>query len=173
MTHTAKRPQAHECADFYKRYIQQVEGDDVWQVLKDAKGTTATFLKNIPDEKWDFRYAPGKWSLKELLLHLIDTERIFCCRALRIARNDKTPVPGFDQDDYIPFCGSANRSPQSIIEEYEAVRQSTILLFENLDEEAFSRMGTASNCPLSTRAAAFIIAGHEAHHVKVVRAKYL
>lgn len=170
---TAKRPQANECADFYKPYIRQVKSNDALQVLKEAKGQTATFLKSIPDEKWDFRYAPEKWSLKEVLLHLIDTERIFGCRALRIARNDKTSLPGFDQDDFMPFCDAGNRSPQSIIEEYEVVREATIHLFENMTEEAFSRMGTASNYSLSTRAAAFIIAGHEAHHLKVVQEKYI
>ncbi len=170
---TLKRPEAHESNDYFKRYINQVESDDALKVLHDLKSDTLTFLKNLTAEKWNYRYAEGKWSIKEVFLHLIDTERIFAYRALRVSRNDKTPLPGFEQDDYLPYNYPEQRSPESIIEEYAAVRDATITLFKSLNDEALGFLGTASNGPISPRAILFITAGHEIHHMKIIEERYL
>lgn len=167
------RPLPEECAPFYQKYIDQVPGGDALALLRDTLDSTTGFLENIPVEKWDFRYAPGKWSLKESFLHLIDSERVFAYRALRISRNDPTPLAGFDQDAYIPFYHAERRNPESIIEEYRSVRRATITLFQHLDEEALDRKGTASGSGVTVRALAYIIAGHEQHHLRLTRERYL
>ena len=167
------RPAAEECAPFYQKYIDQVPGEDALALLRETLESTANFLEKIPEEKWDFRYAPGKWSLKESFIHLIDAERVFAYRALRISRNDTTPLAGFDQDTYIPFYQAERRSPDSIIEEYRSVRRATITLFQHLDEEALARTGTASGSAVTVRALAYIIAGHEQHHLRLARERYL
>lgn len=172
-TITKQRPEANESSEYFKRYIQQVESNDFLQTLKTAKSNTIDFFKKLTEAQWNHRYAPGKWSVKEAMIHMIDTERIFCYRALRISRNDKTPLPGFEQDDYISYCNADNRTATSIIEEYEAVRNATIQLYQYLDDEALVRIGTASDSPNSPRAIGFIIAGHEIHHFKILKEKYL
>ena len=173
MTIILKRPVPQSLSDYYKTYIDQVDGDDFLGVLRMSVVSTTSFLLSVPKDKWDYAYADGKWSLKEVLIHMIDTERIFAYRALRFARNDMEPLPGFDQDSYIPFCNASNRSTDSIIEEYQAVRSATIHLFENMDDEALDRQGTASGSPFSARAVGFVIAGHELHHLQVIREKYM
>ena len=167
------RPQADECAPYYHRYINQVSGENALATLESTALSTPEFFKTIPAEKWDFRYAPGKWSLKESILHMIDTERIFSYRALRIARNDQTPIEGFEQDDYIPYYQADQRTAESIIEEYQAVRAATLHLFRNLDQAALLRRGTASGQSVSVRALAYMLAGHEQHHLKLTRERYL
>ena len=171
--HTIRRPAAHESAAYFKHYISLVEGDDILAILNKAKTETAAFLRSIPDEKWDQAYAPGKWTLKESWMHLVDSERVFAYRAMRIARNDQTPMPGFDQDIYVPHYNALSRTAESVIQEYEAVRAASISLFEHLDDAAMNHIGTASNNPMSTLAAAFIIAGHEQHHINLINDKYL
>lgn len=168
-----KRPADHESNDYFKLYINQVPGNDFLQILKEAVISTPAFLQSIEKPKWDFRYAEGKWSVKESLIHLIDAERVFGYRALRIARNDKTPLPGFEQDNYIPYYDVENRSPESIIEEFRSARQATIGMFQHFNEAMLDRIGTASGGPLSPRALGFMIAGHEIHHLKIFREKYL
>ncbi|HWB26114.1 MAG TPA: DinB family protein [Chitinophagaceae bacterium] len=119
------------------------------------------------------RYAAGKWTIKEILVHIVDDERIYAYRALRIARNDKTPLPGFEQDDYVPYSKANERSLENIFTEYQAVRQSTLQLFYNFNDDDFLRTGFANNNPMSVRAAAYHIAGHELHHLNIIRYKYL
>lgn len=167
------RPLAEECAPYYIKYIDQVPGEDVLATLRSTLESTTTFLQNIPAEKWDFRYAPGKWSLKESFIHMLDTERVFAYRALRISRNDQTPLAGFNQDDYVPYYNGDHRSAESVIEEYRSIRQATITLFQHLDEEAVNRRGTASGNPVTVRALAYMIAGHEQHHLRLTRERYL
>ena len=133
----------------------------------------STFYKSIDESKFDYAYAEGKWTIKEVLQHIIDTERIFAYRALCISRNDKTSFPGFDQDEYISAVNANKRSKASLIEEYRNVRKATISLFGSLDKEALSNIGTASQSNLSPRAAGFIIIGHEIHHSNVIVERYL
>ncbi len=173
MEHPIDRPAAGEYAPFYRGYVDQVPSDQILQVLRLSAFDTVVFLENLPAAKWGYRYAPGKWSIREAMLHVIDTERIFAYRALRIARNDGTPLPGFDQDAYVPASGADQRSPASIIAEFRAVREATLQLFENLEPATWLRIGTASDHPVSVRALAFIIAGHEYHHRRIMTERYL
>lgn len=168
-----RRPAENEYHPYYSNYINLVPTDNIIEHLKNTKMTTINYLQAIPTDKWDFRYAPGKWSLKESWIHVLDTERIFAYRALRIARNDSTPLAGFEQDDYVPFYHADQRSIESILEEYDAVRAASITLFKNLDEEAMNRVGTASNSPVSVRALAFMIGGHELHHLNIIQEKIM
>jgi len=157
-----RRPIEGEYSSYYQGYIDQTSGNDFLEVLKNALPQTVSLLESLPAEKWDYKYAPEKWTIKELMLHIIDTERVFAYRALRVARNDKTPLPGFEQDDYVPHSDADNRSPESILEEYKAIRNSTIQLFQHFTNDQMDRRGTASGYPISTLALGFITAGHEA-----------
>ena len=168
-----RRPGEGEYNSYYQGYIDQTGSNDFLSELKNALPNTITFLENLPAEKWDFKYAPEKWTIKEVMLHIIDTERVFAYRAMRVARNDKTPMPGFEQDDYVPNSNASQRSASSVIEEYAALRNSTIQLFQNFSEDQLNRIGTASGFPISTLALGFILAGHEAHHMRIIREKYL
>ncbi|AEM72102.1 hypothetical protein Murru_3081 [Allomuricauda ruestringensis DSM 13258] len=158
---------------FYQTYIMALGNVDLMEELKKGKDNFLTLLEQIPEEKLYYAYAEGKWSLAEVLVHVIDTERIFQYRALCIARNDKTPLPGFDQDTYVPYSNADNRSKKSLMEEYKAVRDSTIFLFNSFDEETIKRVGVASGSKMSVRALGFIISGHQAHHIRILRERYL
>ena len=136
-------------------------------------------IYSLPEEKFSYRYAENKWTIKEILVHLIDDERIFAYRALRYARNDNTPLHGFEEKDYVRYSYADERSLDSIFEEYWAVRSSTILLFENLPEDSFMRNGGGINeyghviNVRTVRALAYHIAGHELHHIKIIKERYL
>ena len=131
------------------------------------------FYTSLPEEKADHRYAEGKWSIKELLLHMIDAERIFGYRALRIARKDQTPLPGFDENSYTPASKASGRTLQSLKDEFAAVRKATDILLSTFDEEQLSQRGTASNHPVTANAIAFIIFGHLIHHKQILEERYL
>ncbi len=131
------------------------------------------FLRSIPQELGSLRYAPGKWTVKEVVGHVIDTERIQVYRALRIARNDKTDLPGFEQDDYIPYSNSNARTMGDLVEEFAAVRRASVLLLRSFPGDAWSRRGTANNMSLTVRAIAYILVGHEMNHRKTLQEKYL
>ena len=146
---------------------------DIVAGLKTQEEEVVSFLKNIPLEKQDFRYAEGKWTIKDLILHMIDVERIFSYRALRISRNDTTALPGFEENDYVVHANANKRSFESLIEEYISVRKATISLFSSFTEEQYMRIGVASNNAVSVRALGYIILGHEKHHILVVEERYL
>jgi hypothetical protein len=167
------RPQPGENAPYYDRYISLVAGNDVLAALDEQRRQMLLLLSGRTDADGDIRYAPDKWSLKEVLGHLNDTERIMSYRALRISRGDATPIEGFEQDDYVrngPFgrCALAD-----LIEDYIAVRRATVSLFRNLDEAAWNRRGTAADNEVTVCALAYIIAGHELHHRRIIEEKYL
>jgi hypothetical protein len=166
------RPPANEYFEYYERYISLVPDGDIIETLRAQFDKTTAYLSALSEEQGAFRYAPGKWSVKEALGHLIDTERIFAYRALRIARNDRTPIEGFEQDDYVRFGSFDACTLASLIAEFAAVRKSTELLFAHLADEAWARMGVAYDHEVSVRALAYIAAGHELHHLAVLRAKY-
>ncbi|WP_452599969.1 DinB family protein [Pontimicrobium sp. MEBiC01747] len=170
---TPRKLQTNESSNYFKRYINLVETENIIAALKNQLTDIEQFFREWPKNKWDYAYAEEKWTIKEVLIHMMDVERILAYRALRIARNDATPLSGFDQDEFTPFMNAANRSAESIMSEYRAVRMATIALVRNLDDVALSRIGTASNAPVSPLALAFIIAGHEIHHMNVVREKYV
>ena len=167
------RPEPGEAAPFYPGYIALVPGSDVLAALEGQRRQMLLLLSGRSDADGDFRYAPGKWSLKEVLGHINDGERILSYRALRIARGDTTPIEGYEQDDYVRNSPFAQRPLADLIEDYIAVRRATVSLFRNLDEPAWTRRGTANKNEVTVRALAYIIAGHELHHRKIVEEKYL
>jgi hypothetical protein len=167
------RPQPGEFAPYYDRYISLVAGNDILGAFDDQRRKTLLLLTGRTDEDGDFRYAPDKWSLKEVLGHVNDTERIMSYRALRFSRGDATPLEGFEQDDYVRNAPFARRTLSDLIEDYIAVRRATISLFRNLDEAAWIRRGQASNNEVTVRALAYVIAGHELHHRRIIEEKYL
>lgn len=159
---------------FYRNYIELVRNDrPLLDALVKGKEKNVAFYKDIPEQKWHYAYESGKWSILEVLQHIIDTERIFSYRALRIGRGDKTPLAGFEQDDYIKPSRANERSMHDLIEEYSLVRDCTINLFKGFDDEALANTGTSSDAALSARAAGFIICGHEVHHANIISARYL
>ncbi|MCK0159507.1 DinB family protein [Allomuricauda sp. F6463D] len=158
---------------FYRTYIMALGDVDLFEELKAGRSDFLSLLEKIPEGKLHFAYEKGKWTLAESIVHMLDTERIFQYRSLCIARNDKTLLPGFDQDDYVPFSNPTNRTKNDLIEEYLAVRGATATLFSSFDEEALKRVGTASGSKISVRAMGFIISGHQAHHIRIIEERYL
>jgi hypothetical protein len=168
-----KRPDATEYAPYYGKYVSLVADGDVVESLNRQLDESLALLGQIAEVQADFRYAPGKWSIKELVGHMIDTERIFSYRALRFARNDKTPLNGFEQDDYIRGASFDDYTLADLASEFAHVRRASLSLFKHLNEEAWNRTGTASDSHVSVRALAYIIAGHELHHMEILRSRYL
>lgn len=169
---TIGRPEPGEYAPYYDRYISLVTGNDILGTLESQRRQMMLLLSGCGESDGDFRYAPDKWTAKEVLGHVCDTERIFAYRALRISRGDRTPIEGFEQDDYIRNGPFAHRPLAEIIEDYIAVRRATITLFRNLDEQAWLRRGIANNNEVSVRAIAYTVAGHELHHRRILEEKY-
>lgn len=172
-TAAAIKPAANEYASDYDKYVSLVPNGNIVDTLTDQLEKTLTFFRGLSSAQGDFRYAPDKWSIKEVLGHIIDGERIFSYRALRFARNDQTPLPGFEQDDYIPAANFGARALGDIADEFENVRRSTLHLLRNLDDAAWQRKGSASDNEVTVRALAYITAGHELHHLNVIKTKYL
>ncbi|MCU1237108.1 MAG: hypothetical protein JWP63_5075 [Candidatus Solibacter sp.] len=166
------KPDETEHAPYFSRYIDLVPDGDVVGTLAGQIGVTLTELRQISDADSLLRYEPGKWSVREVVGHMIDTERIFAYRALRIARSDKTPLAGFEQDDYIPAGAFDKRVWADLIDEFYAVRRSNLAMFRGFPLDAWLRTGIASDKEISVRALAYIIAGHERHHLGVIRDKY-
>lgn len=167
------RPDPSEYGAYYGRYISLVPEGSIVDTLRGQIAETLGLLRALPESRGDHRYAPGKWSIKEIIGHVADAERVFAYRALRIGRGDETPLPGFEQDDYVRTGGFGARPLRHLLDELEAVRRGTVLLLEGFDEAAMTRRGTASGMPVSVRALAYIAAGHELHHRKVLRGRYL
>lgn len=166
------RPEPGEYAPYYDRYISLVAGNDVLATLDAQRRQMMLLLSGRDESDGNFRYAPDKWSAKEVLGHVCDTERIFAYRALRISRGDRTSIEGFEQDDYVRNGPFANRALAELIEDYIAVRRATLTLFRNLDEQAWLRRGVANKNEVSVRAIAYTIAGHELHHRRILEEKY-
>ena len=167
------RPQPGENAPYYDRYISLVPGNDILAALDDQRGQMLLLLSGRTEADGDLRYAPEKWSLKEVLGHINDTERIMSYRALRIARGDQTPIEGYEQDDYVRHGPFGKCTLADLIEDYISVRRATVSLFRNLNEAAWARRGVANKNEVTVRALAYIIAGHELHHRKILEEKYL
>jgi len=168
-----ERPDPNEYAPYYERYISLVPEDDIAGALAAQPDEIGSLLGDVPEEKGTYAYADGKWTIKELLSHLIDGERIFSYRALRISRGDKTPIEGFEQDDYIENSNANNRTFADLLEEFTLERQANLRLFNNISEEGSKRIGTASDNPVSARAIVWIMAGHVRHHIGVLKERYL
>jgi len=167
-----KRPEPTEYAPYYERYISLVP-EDADATLAGQPDEIRSLFTTVPEEKGSYAYAEGKWTVKELLSHLIDGERIFAYRALRISRGDQTPIEGFEQDDYIENSNANNRTFADLLDEFTFERKANLRLFSNISEEGSRRIGTASGNPVSARAIAYIMAGHVRHHIGVLKERYL
>ncbi len=165
-------PGAGEYREFYAGYVERVPPGDIVQRLRTQLDGTLALVTELPPSGADYAYAPGKWSVKQVIGHLADTERIMSTRAVCFARNEPAPLPAFEEDAYVAAAGFERRSLESLVEELRAVRASTIALFDGLPPEAWTRRGTASGHPITVRALAWIIAGHELHHRSVLEERY-
>jgi len=170
---TQNRPQTGDYAVYYTKYIALVPGGDFLEILESQLRDTEQLLSPLTDEQGDFRYASHKWSIKEILGHLSDAERIFSYRMLRIAREDKAPLAGFEQDDYVRTGKFGARKLSDLLVEFASIRHATIALVRSLDTAAWHRRGVASQNEVTALALAFIIAGHERHHWLILRDRYI
>lgn len=169
-----EKPREGEYTPYAIMYIRLVPDEGLLlQYLKEHFEKTRELTLSLSEEKLLYRYAANKWTIKELLVHITDDERIYAYRALRFARGDKTQLPGFEQDDFVSYSNANNRPVRNILEELEAVRNATITLFESFDSAALSRKGIADNNPVTVRALGYHIAGHELHHINIIKEKYL
>jgi hypothetical protein len=168
------RPEVEEYAASFADYVARIgDEEDIVSVLADQLGQVLARLGRIGEARGDYRYAPKKWSIKEMVGHLSDTERVFAYRALRIGRGDSTPLPSFDDQAYVPEVRAGDRTLANLAAEWGDVRRATIALFRNLPAAAWHRRGTASDRPISVRALAYIIAGHVRHHLEVLETRYV
>ena len=165
-------PAADEYAPYYGKYVSQLSTGDVLAALESQAIGTAKLLASTDEALGGFRYGEGKWTVKEVIGHLIDCERVFAYRALRIGRTDATPLAGFDENVYVPAGRFDRRTLADLAAELAAVRVTTVMLFRGFDAEAMLRRGTANGQPVSVRALAAIVAGHERHHVTLLRERY-
>ena len=170
MTHP---PDRTEAAEYYYTYIDQVGGGDIRSTLDAQSSDTLALLRSISDEDSRRRYAPDKWSMRQVASHINDTERVFVFRALWFARGFEEPLPGYDQNIAVALADADERSWSSHIEEFNAVRSATRALFDNLPAHAWDRRGVASGNPFTVRALAYITAGHVTHHISILRERYL
>jgi len=166
------RPNSNEHIAYYGKYIELVPDGDFAAQLGSEMGNTVALLRRTPADREDFAYAPGKWTVKETVGHMTDVERVMGLRALWFARADAAPLPGFDENAWVPSGNFAGRSLADLTAELEAVRGATIAFVRGLDESALTRRGVANGAELSVRALLYIIAGHERHHVKILRERY-
>jgi hypothetical protein len=166
-------PDRTEAAEYYFTYIDKVPTGEILEILDSQLGEARVLSSSINDEQSLFRYAPDKWSIKQVMSHVNDTERLFVFRAFWFARGFDEPLPSFDQDVAVTFAGADERSWQSHIREFETVRAATMTFFRNLPEDAWARRGLASGNPFTVRALAYITAGHVTHHLKILRERYL
>jgi DinB superfamily len=167
------RPDLKKIPEWYHRYVNQVKGNDFIPAMQEQTPAFVQFLKKLPHDKRDYRYAKGKWTIKELLQHIIDAERIFAYRALCFARKDKTSLPSFDENDYAANSKAGNREWNDLLAEFKAVRQSSELMFGSFDKSQISSFGIANNNPVSVNAIGFIMVGHVNHHINIIRERYL
>lgn len=167
------RPNESEYAPDYQNYVAQVSENDILPVLRSQLDALDVLLNRVTADRETYRYAEGKWSIREIVGHLIDGERVFGYRALCIARGEKQSLPGFDQEEYMTTAPYNHISLEDLLSEFRLVRQSNIAMFRTLDADAWSRSGTANDNPVTVRALAFIIAGHVRHHMNVLRERYL
>lgn len=168
-----RRPDATEYAPFYAGYVAGVPEDEIVGVLRDSGRDIVAAIAALPESRGAFRYAADKWSVREVVGHMIDAERIFAYRALRLARADATPLPGFEENDYVRAAGSDRRSLADLSDELRAVREATVRLFASFPDDAWGRRGVVNGREVSVRALAYITAGHARHHLGVLRQRYL
>jgi uncharacterized damage-inducible protein DinB len=167
------RPTADQFQPYYQRYIDKATGETIADVQKNHAQQILDFFNSIPETKADHAYAEGKWTIKQLVQHLLDAERVFVYRAMRFARKDSLPLQGFDEDMYANNATCANRNLKDLLEELKALRLSTDIFLRSLTDEQLSAVGTANNTTMSVNAIAFVTYGHLLHHMGVVQERYL
>jgi len=158
--------------DYFKRYIALIDHEDVLEALKSGRKKVQQVLKEFPEARQEYRYEDGKWTPKEILVHLMDAERVFAYRAMRIARHDDTSLLGFDHNAYVAPSQATLRSWKSIVKEYKILRKSTIHLFKNFSEEAMTRLGKVEDVSVAAHDLGALICGHEIHHMQVLKERY-
>jgi uncharacterized damage-inducible protein DinB len=166
-------PTQNEYSSSYKGYVELVSGKDIMKTLEEQFDEVEQFFNSIPQDKAGFRYNEGKWSIREILGHMSDTERIFAYRALRISRKDRTALPGFDENEYVRYSNFDKQTMSDLLEHFLFIRKSTIAMFKTMDEEMTKLSGTVNNNQVSVRAIAHIIAGHAQHHINIIKERYL
>jgi hypothetical protein len=167
------RPARSEYDPYYEGYVSLVPEADIIPALENQIDEISELFEKVPEERGTFAYEDGKWTIKELLSHLIDGERMFAYRVFRIARGDKTPIEGFEQDGYIENSHANGRPIAELMEEFTLLREANLILFENLEDEDWVRTGTANNVEISVRSLAWIMVGHVRHHMSILRSRYL
>ena len=167
------KPESNEYHEFYAGYVAKVIDEDIRMFLENQNQDICTFLKNVLPEKVNYAYSEGKWTIKQLVRHLVDAERVFGYRAMCIARKDTTKLPGFDEGDYMEAADDSKNSYHDLIHEFESLRVSNIRMIDNFTEQCFTRVGNANGSDISVRAIIYIMAGHVAHHKKIIQERYL
>ncbi|MES1222721.1 MAG: DinB family protein [Bacteroidota bacterium] len=167
------RPDLLLVPPFFHNYINQVHGDDLMTAFKTESDVLLKFIESIPGSKYDYRYAPGKWTIKEVLQHIIDAERIFDYRALRFARKDATPLAGFDENMYADNSKAAGRDWNELVEEFKVVRKASEYMFGSFDEEQLQSTGVSSNKSITVIGLGYIVLGHPLHHKNIIQERYL
>jgi uncharacterized damage-inducible protein DinB len=170
---TIPRPQADEYLAYYGKYIERVPDGDLISILREQLMDTVALLRGVSADKADSAYGPGKWTIKEVVGHMIDVERVMAYRAVTFARNDTTDLPGFDENNWVPAANFGARTLGDLLEEFQVVRASTIHFAKHLDDETLKRRGKANGAAVTVRALLYIIAGHERHHVALLKERYL
>jgi hypothetical protein len=167
------RPVPSEYDEYYRQYVSKVPQGNIFEIIEGQIGDTVRFLATIGEEKAAYRYGPGKWSIKQVIGHVNDVERLFQYRAMAFARKDRTPLPSFDQNDYVDNSNFDDRTIASLTEEYRGVRSSGLAMFKSFDDDISMRKGIATGLEFSVRSIPFILAGHNIHHISVIKERYL
>ncbi|MBC9796363.1 DinB family protein [Sinomicrobium weinanense] len=165
--------QETEYHSYYSNYVLILDETELMEALRNTEEELLTFIKELPEDRLSYRYAEGKWSIAEVIQHIVDTERIFTYRALRFARNDQTDLPGYEQNDYVPFSEADKRTKEELLVDFKATRLNTVSLFRTFSDEMLMRSGRADGNLMSVRAVGFIVSGHLMHHLKVLRERYM
>ena len=163
----------NEYHSYFKTYLDKVGNEPLIKSMMDGKVQTIMFFNSVPESKLNYNYADGKWTVKEVLIHILDTERVFNYRALRFARSNNVSLEGFDENEFVKNANVHPRSLENVIDEYKTVRESSISLFKSFSEDSLLKIGKANNTDMSVRAIGFLICGHEIHHIQVVKNRYL
>jgi hypothetical protein len=166
-------PDLSRVPSYYHNYIKKVGQDDLTEALQDHQISLVSYLEALPDERWSYRYAEGKWSIKEMVQHIIDADRIFAYRALTFARQDKTPLPGFEENDYATVSEADRREPESLLAELKLVQASTVALFASFSPNQLQSEGIANGNPVYVEAIGFIMVGHSLHHLSILKERYI
>ncbi len=167
-----RKPTKGDYPEYFETYFKNIKDKNPIELMESQKIEISSLLSGLSEAKANYRYAEGKWSIKEVLGHLIDSERVFCYRAVAIARGETQSLPGFEQDDYVHYGNFDSRELSDLLDEYQKVREATIPLLKSFDEKDYDKRGVANNNPLTVRAVMFLIPGHEKHHLNILKERY-